>query len=160
MPGRTDSWLYVPFLADALGLGAPTTFTPPPWWAVLVAQHRLALIDHGLYGRPFQELQLRGVEDHGQAQASMGFGRYYIAAGTQEEWMDLSPIHDDGGQPGFLDEEGGAQPSVVGQAFGHAVAHWREQVDGARAQHLGNGSSGTVTVAQVGHLDPPQISHG
>lgn len=126
----TDSWLYVPFLVDALGLGPPTRFTPPPWWEQAVLQHRQVLITHGLHGRLVDELP--GVTDQGRGQAYLGFGRWYIQSSQQVQWMGLGPL---------------------GQLLGFVVLDVRAAVQQAIVQH----GPGAVTAAQVRELAAPDL---
>eukprot|EP00752_Nemacystus_decipiens_P014305 g12725.t1 len=130
----TDSWLYVPFLADALDLGPPTTrFTPPPWWQQAVLQHRQVLIAHGLHGLSGEELD--GATDHGPGQAYLGFGRWYIATTQQEQWMTLGPL---------------------GQQLGFVASDVRAAVQQASVRH--QGASALVSAAHVRELATPDLS--
>ena len=113
----TDSWLYVPFLAHALGLGPPTRFIPPAWWEQAVLQHRQVLIAHGLHG--LSCAQLDGATDHGPGQAYLGFGRWYIANTQQEQWMALGPL---GQQLGFVALDVRAAVQQAGVQLGGAPA--------------------------------------
>lgn len=130
---HTDSWLYIPFLAHARGLGPPTTFTPPPWWRQAVHQHRQVLIQHQLHGHiPQTPPGSRTTAGPGNAWSVPM--RWYIDTPQQEHWMGLGPLG-------------------LGQTLASMAMMAKARVQRSMVQHsLPNRG---VTAADVGDLEVP-----
>ena len=122
---RTNSWLYVPFLFDVLGISRPDLFHNPAWWAQAVAQYRAVLISEG-------QLQPQLGQTHVRQRGQ--YGEYYMPAPRQEQLLAVGSF---------------------GQALAMMTARWTARISQARLVHLGANPppEARVTAAQVGGAD-------